>query len=297
MNDLEDVSDTALWVATFRAKESARKDALFRDPLAALLVGEEGPRVVRSLGFHGRIGGGVVVRTVAFDDFVRTSLKEGGVDAVINLGAGLDTRPYRMDLPPSLHWWELDLPRILDFKEARLAKEKPPRCNLRRIRVDLRDGAARRRVLDELAAQTHRALILSEGVLAYLEPLDVVALGSELRSFPSFRFWAADLVAHTLLDWSRHKAVGRRLEQAGAQFRFAPKEGVDFFKPLGWRVLDVRNPIVDGFRLRRLPLFMRILKPLILRKPREASHMAAWAKAGNILLERDDVEQGLHSSS
>jgi methyltransferase (TIGR00027 family) len=272
-------------VATFRAQESARKDALFHDPLAASLVGTDGPRILRSLGMIGRIGGGVVVRTVAFDDFVRTAVNERGIDAVVNVGAGLDTRPYRMDLPSSLRWWELDLPRIMDFKETRLAAEKPG-CDLRRIRVDLTDASARGQVLDEVAEQSQRALVLTEGVLAYLEPHAVSTLACELHARRSFQFWAADLIAHTLLEVSRRKKVGKQLERVGARFLFAPKEGVAFFESFGWSVLEIRNPITEGFRLRRLPWFMRLLKPLILRTPREGSHMQAWARAGLALLQR-----------
>jgi methyltransferase (TIGR00027 family) len=286
MLELADVSDTALWMATFRDRESVRRDALFRDPLAGVLAGREGPRIVRSLGSLEGISGGVVVRTVAFDEFVRTSLQYRGIDAVVNLGAGLDTRPYRMELPSWLPWWELDLPRMLDFKEARLAHEKP-RCDLRRIRVDLKDAARRVEVLGEIAKQCRRALVIAEGLLAYLAPSDVSALASELHGCPTFEFWAADLVAHTLLDMASLRKVGRSLVQAGAPFLFAPEEGVAFFEPLGWTMLEIRNPITEAFRLRRVPWLMGVLKPLIQRWPKGSAHLAAWAKAGSTLLQRN----------
>ena len=41
---IEDVADTALWIAAYRARETARADALFRDPLAARLAGTKGAR-------------------------------------------------------------------------------------------------------------------------------------------------------------------------------------------------------------------------------------------------------------
>ena len=55
-----------------------------------------------------------------------------GVDLVVNLAAGLDTRPYRMALPPSLRWVEVDLPDILDYKEEILAGAAPA-CALERV--------------------------------------------------------------------------------------------------------------------------------------------------------------------
>jgi methyltransferase (TIGR00027 family) len=282
---LRDVSDTALWVATFRAEESARKKPLFRDPFAATLVGEEGPRLVRSLGYAGRISGGVVVRTVAFDEFIRSSIAERGIDAVVNLGAGLDARPYRMDLPPTLRWWEIDLPRLLDFKEARLAGHVA-RCDLRRLRVDLRDAAARRAMLGSIATECKRALVVTEGLLPYLAPNDAATLAREIAEHPSFAFWAADLVADMLLDYSGRRKFGKALAKADAPFRFAPKEGVRFFEAFGFRVVEQRNPIFEAYRLHRVPWFMRVLKPLVLLPPREGTHMASWAKAGSVLLER-----------
>jgi len=47
---IRDVSDTAIWVAQYRAEESGRPDAMFRDPLAKLLVGERGPQIARDFG-------------------------------------------------------------------------------------------------------------------------------------------------------------------------------------------------------------------------------------------------------
>ena len=60
---------------------------------------------------------------------------------VVNLAAGLDACPYRMDLPSSLQWIEVDLPEILAHKEELLRDEKPV-CQLKRVRRDLSDANA-----------------------------------------------------------------------------------------------------------------------------------------------------------
>src|ERR1041384_6282021 len=73
----------------------------------------------------------------------------GGIDTVVNLAAGLDARPYRMDLPRSIQGVEVGLPELLAHKEAVLRKETPV-CALERVRLDLSDVQARRELFLQL---------------------------------------------------------------------------------------------------------------------------------------------------
>ena len=110
MNEaIKHVSDTAIWVATYRARESDRPDALFKDPLAKVLAGTKGEDIARSMAFTKWVEFVVVIRTVIIDNFIR-DLIAGGVDTVVNLGAGLDT--FRTEPPSADHpfWKE---PRIV----------------------------------------------------------------------------------------------------------------------------------------------------------------------------------------
>src|SRR6476469_9976941 len=101
---IQTVSDTAFMVATYRAMESERADALFHDPLAAKLAGEHGREIVANLTRDARLGEWfVAIRTHIIDALIRAAVAEG-IDTIVNLGAGLDTRPYRMQLPGSLRW-------------------------------------------------------------------------------------------------------------------------------------------------------------------------------------------------
>src|SRR5436305_8472538 len=95
---VETVSDTARWVAAHRAVESARADAHFHDPLAALLAGERGAAIAAKAPTMARGGWAIVARTHAIDDLIDASLRQG-CDRVLCLAAGLDARPYRLQLP------------------------------------------------------------------------------------------------------------------------------------------------------------------------------------------------------
>jgi O-methyltransferase involved in polyketide biosynthesis len=48
---IRDISDTARWMAVFRARETDREDAIFRDPFARALAGERGERIASALKF------------------------------------------------------------------------------------------------------------------------------------------------------------------------------------------------------------------------------------------------------
>src|SRR5438552_9449620 len=118
------VSDTARLVAAYRAMESARADALFRDPLADRVAGERGRAMATAAPRLIRKGWSIVTRTKLIDDLVLETVR-AGCARVLNLAAGMDTRPYRLPLPASLRWIEADLPGIVDEKEHLLAGEAP----------------------------------------------------------------------------------------------------------------------------------------------------------------------------
>ena len=243
-----------MWTAVFRGWENARPDALFRDPYATRLAGERGARIAREMKFGTRHTWSWIARTYVVDQMIREQIAQGA-DMVVNLAAGLDTRPYRMPLPSSLTWLEIDLPGILDYKEEILGTERPV-CTLERIRLDLANVSARRAVFAELGRRAKRALIVSEGLIIYLSREEVAALATDLAGPPSFQRWILDLASPALLRLM-HKKMGSQLEQAGAPLKFAPEEGPDYFLPHGWKPLRVQSMLHAAARVKRLPLWMR----------------------------------------
>ena len=175
---------------------------------------------------------------------------------VINLAAGLDSRPYRLRLPSSLHWIEVDLPEILDYKEGILRAEKPV-CALERFRLDLSNVNARRELFLQLGSRAKKALIITEGLIIYLTADEVSALAQDLAASPSFHSWILDIASPGLLRMLQKKMVAQ-LNQA-APFKFAPVEGPDFFLRHGWKPVDVRSLLKNAARLKRLPFFLRLI--------------------------------------
>jgi methyltransferase (TIGR00027 family) len=244
------VSDTARWTALYRATESARTDALFRDPLAERLAGEQGRAIVAKAPLTSRSGWWLVARTKIIDDAIFQAIADG-CDRVLNLAAGLDTRPYRLDLPTDFPWIEADLPQMLEQK-AELLADQVPRCRLTRSAVDLADPVAREAFLDKALHGANNVLVLTEGLLMYLEDADVTAL-SEALNRPEVGWWMFDFVGPGLKRLMNKKVEG--LAQ-NAPFVFAPDNGLAYFEDLGWRVLESESLMAAAKRFRRLPVFM-----------------------------------------
>ncbi len=256
---IQNVSDTAFMVAGFRALETERLDPLFRDPLAAKLSGEHGRRILAALPRTFIGGWSVVVRTVIIDEFIKQAIGDG-VDTVLNLGAGLDTRPYRMDLPNSLRWVEVDYPHVIELKETRLADEEP-RCGLERINLDLTDRGARRQFLADMNRRSNKILVLTEGVAPYLDENDVAELAADLRSTEKVRYWVNDYFSPQAI---RAGEQVRRQFMRDAPFRFKPENWFAFFDRRGWHPSEIRYISEEAERLGR-PLSLPLLLKLRLR--------------------------------
>ncbi|MGA8013645.1 MAG: SAM-dependent methyltransferase [Candidatus Acidiferrales bacterium] len=265
---IRNISDTALWVAVYRGRETDRPDAVFRDLFARRLAGERGEQIAQLMPLGEEIAWSWMARTYLFDSFVSEQVQQG-VDLVINLAAGLDARPYRMKLPASLRWVEVDLPDILSYKAEILRDEKPV-CSLERVPLDLSDRTARRGVFEELSQGARRALVVSEGLVLYLTAEEVGSLAQDLAAIPVFSHWAVDLISPGLLRMTQ-KVVNPRLGGSGASLKFGPAEGPSFFEHYGWTPVDVRSLLKTAARLKRLPFQMRLMALLPESKGKQGS--------------------------
>lgn len=171
---------TALGLAAARSVESGRPDRLIEDPFARLLFEagdtglpmltswpEPGAEVSDSHAMHLHGSRYIGLRTRFYDDVL---VESAGVGQAVLLGAGLDTRAFRLALPASLRLWEIDQPGVLDFKAAVLAEHgAQPACERAAIGIDLREdwpGALRGEGFDPAVA----TVWIVEGLIPYLDP-------------------------------------------------------------------------------------------------------------------------------
>jgi methyltransferase (TIGR00027 family) len=175
------VGATALGVAAARAVETAGADPLIRDEFARMLVSSAGPAWTRladpELAWldddpHGqrvhRLGCDYqAVRTHFFDEYF-TDAVSAGIRQVVILAAGLDSRAYRLSWPAGTTVYEIDQPKVLEYKTGILQSHGAvPTARRCPVPVDLRDdwpAALATAGFD----RTQPTAWLAEGLLPYL---------------------------------------------------------------------------------------------------------------------------------
>jgi methyltransferase (TIGR00027 family) len=228
--------------------ETHRPDGLISDPYAEAFLqraetklpmsqpSEEDPELAEMWSHMAAYTG---IRTKFFDDFFIAAARDGIEQAVI-LASGLDTRPYRIDVPPDTY--ELDQPGVLEFKDRVLDEQQAtPRNRRTAIAVDLRHdwpGA-----LTEAGFSPDRSTAwLAEGLLPYLpaDARDELLNRIDELSAPGSRV-TVEYFAHDLESFQHHPLVQRSSQRLGISMSelFYAEEGNDpreLLNARGWTV-------------------------------------------------------------
>jgi methyltransferase (TIGR00027 family) len=263
---INNVSDTALWIAAYRALESERPDAVFKDQLARKLATDRGFQMVEATPIKDHMSFAMVARTTGIDRLITRAI-ERGIDTVINLGAGLDTRPYRMPLPVNLRWIEVDFPHMIEYKNKMLENDIPA-CHLQRLSADLSNDAERKDLFTQLGNEAKRALLITEGVVGYLSNDQAAQLSKALFEVPGFHYWIMDY--HGGLRRHRRATALKKI-LANAPLQFNVENPIAFFTSHGWKVHDNIYLLDEADRIgRKLPPFKFPLNLFIKLFPKKA---------------------------
>lgn len=256
------ISDTGIWVAHYRAVESQRRDALFRDGIAHKLIGDHGHNIATQLKSLSKyVEFQVVIRTIIIDRFIQQLVSQG-IDTVVNLGAGLDARPYRLKLPSHLRWIEVDYPHIVALKNEKLRNEIPV-FSLERIGLDLENRQERQKLFSRIGTSSKNILILMEGVIGYLNLQQAGELADDLHAEKNFHYWITE--CHSSFAYRFMKDSSHRKGMNKAPFQLMPKDWHRFFLQHHWEKQEVAYLMDEAQRVNRpmpQPLWAKILLPL-----------------------------------
>ncbi len=253
------VGATATMVAAARALASEGTDPIIDDPFAAPLVRAVGLEFFRRLvdgevvPSDGRDGDerdlqletdSIAVRTRFFDDFFLNAARDGIRQSVI-LAAGLDARAYRLSWPPGSVVYEVDQPKVVEFKTAAMAElGATPTADRRTVSVDLRDDwpeALRHSGFDPTQPTSWSA----EGLLMYLPPeaqdrlfdniTELSAPGSLLAT--EFHGDSGRTMSERARQFNQRWAnLGCDIDLSGLFFDGERSNVVDYLTGRGWRV-------------------------------------------------------------
>ena len=221
-------------MAGHRALETRRPDALFRDPFAETLAGAE---AITQAALTKKDN---AVRTRFFDDFLQRHAPRAR--QIVVLGAGLDTRPWRMAWPEGTHIYELDDRTLLGHK-ATVLQAVAPQCEWHPIAADLRDAAWADRLVESGFVASAPSIWLLEGLLYYLDPAEVDRVMTAIGGLAGPGSWIGGDVIGT--------ASANRTGRWADNWKFGCDDAKDFFRGYGWKA-TVRSPGEVGAAYGRL---------------------------------------------
>lgn len=242
------VSYTARIVAAKRAIEQLQLNPLFQDPYAAALAGEEVDRLLNHWQTIAAKQGRsiqdvilkrtryIVLRTRFLDDLIREAIGQGDYRQLVILGAGLDTRAFRLSWPEGMRVYEVDRRDLLDYKR-RVLQEVTPGCDYRGIAGDLADPEATWAIaLNQSGFRRDQPTIwILEGVLMYLSALEVHRLLQTISNLSAVgSVWGLDGVTVGSI------AASERAKQADRgrvvrHWQFGCDDFPALLAPYGWR--------------------------------------------------------------
>ncbi|MFP3578900.1 MULTISPECIES: SAM-dependent methyltransferase [unclassified Arthrobacter] len=221
------VVGTGRWIAAARAQESARADRLFNDPWAGVLAGESGRASLDAAPYNPYLP----VRTRYFDDLMTSAARPGA--QIVLLGAGMDTRAFRLPLPPDSTVYEIDHAEAFDEKES-ILQGTPPGCERKCVYADL-SGPWREALLDAGFDQQRRTIWVAEGLLFYLAAPDVETLVRDTGalSAPGSQF-LADTFGTGLLELESMGPLVAARKSSGKPLPFCTDAPQALFTDRGW---------------------------------------------------------------
>ena len=197
-----------------RARETLREDGIISDRYAVEMY-EKIKDIFPTEKGDWKSETGVVVRTVILDGYIRGFIEKNPEAVCINVGAGLDTRFFRVN-NEKITWYDVDLPEVIEVRE----KLVPHHKNKISISCDALDP----RWTSEVDAGERPVLIIMEGLLMYFEEKDVKRVIHMMqRQFPN-----ATLVLELLSEKIVKKTdMADAVSKTGAVFQWGVSSGRD----------------------------------------------------------------------
>ncbi len=232
------VSDTAYLTCGARAEDAAKLSPVCGDRYAARFLAGPGEAIYRQFKREAGPVASIVARHRLIDDILRERIAGNANTAVVIVGAGFDSRAYRIE---GGRWIEIDEPQVIERKNAVLPTADC-RNPLRRVAIDF----AHETLADKLppfAAGTP-VVIVMEGIFFYLDDHQRNATLAALRQAYPRHTLICDLSTRAFME-RYGKSLIRRIEALGAKLVYLPEDPVANFIDAGYK-LETRRSIIES---------------------------------------------------
>jgi len=274
--EITGVGLTALWVASLRAIASAATEPLINDEFAKHLAGNYGLKIHKKIEGEGfqdstRIAA-IAKRTYLLDLLLLEAVQKNNIKQVVNLGCGLDTKPYRINFPSGVTFYEIDVSAVIEYKKKILNElHATPKCQqLISIAMDLTNK-------DEWATQLLQkgfdknkpSIFITEGLLYYLhdeEMNGVLKLITKLSASESVII--GDMLPTVSFNGSTFRLLREKYRQYGFDVYFHTNDMKIILKEHGFKgtniIYSTTSPkkyrIIDKAETDSLYLFIGVKK-------------------------------------
>ena len=257
-DNLKPISKTAFYCCGIRMRDAESARPMCGDSYARLFMNEEGLRILAAFDDEEGPNAGNVARHRIVDDILRRELAADSKLQVVIVGAGFDSRAYRLK---GGRWVELDEPQVIAYKEERLPASG---CEneLRRVPVDFATEALEEKLAP--FASEARVVVVLEGVLMYLEDGAIRELLRTLHKLFPRHVLVCDLLNRRFFEKYGQK-IHRKVKDLGADFKFVVEDPERVFLESGYRRADKISIVGKSVEFRGGSVFMSLLLKTLLR--------------------------------
>lgn len=248
---MKPISNTAFYCCGVRMQDAENELSVCQDTYAKYFMNERGMEIYSAFEYEINPNAGNVTRHRIIDDFLRRELADNPALLVILIGAGFDSRAYRIN---GGNWIELDEPQIISYKNDRLSVEDC-KNRLQRIAIDFETESLESKLRQ--FASNQPVIVIMEGVLIYLPEENIKNTLDVLKNlFPNHKL-ACDLMTdHFFKKYSY--TLHQKLGMLGANFKFTIRNPSNIFYGSGYRLAEKHSIIGKTIELGviNIPVFI-----------------------------------------
>ena len=232
------ISNTAYYCCGVRMEDAKKNRPICNDVYAENFMDERGRQIFEPFKSEKMPNISNITRCRLIDDYLVTELTKNNQQTIITIGAGFDTRPYRLT---GGNWLEIDEPQVISYKNEKLPVEECPN-SLRRMSIDFAHESLTEKL--EKESNGDYTVFVIEGVFMYLEP---EAIETTIRSiqglFPKHLLYCDLMTKKFFTKFAQ--SIHSKLVASGCTFSERPNSPEEIFIQHDYKIIE------------RIPMFRR----------------------------------------